>query len=151
MIVILTIGAPGSGKSTWGRSSPKITGTFTCPLTAIVPEWDEARKTRKRLPVPLPFLKEEMGAALNDGENVVVDACFASKKARRDFVNIARGAGAHLRAVAFELPREVILERNAKRAANGGRDVPTFVIDRMLGNYQKPDSPEFDEVTIIKD
>ena len=92
-------------------------------------------------------LKDEIIAL--GGENVVVDATFMSKKARRDFVNIARGRGAHLRAVVFDLPRALILERNSKRAKAGGRDVPQFVIDRMLGNYEKPESPEFDEVTFI--
>ena len=91
-----------------------------------------------------------MESRLNNGENVVVDACFCSKKARKDFVNIAKKKLAHLRAITFELPREILLERNSKRADEGGRNVPVDVIDRMIGNYEKPQSPEFDEITTIK-
>jgi predicted kinase len=149
MIAVLTIGAPGSGKSTWGEKFAKDNG-----YTYLSSDKNRARVGRgeddqQASARAFALLKEEMGAALDSGENVVIDACFTSKKARRDFVNIARGRGAHLRAVTFELPREVIVERNSKRAASGGRNVPVFVIDRMLGNYQKPETPEFDEVTIF--
>jgi len=147
MIAVLTIGAPGSGKSTWGEKFALDNG-----YTYLSSDRNRARVGRgeddqQASARAFALLKEEMGAALDRGENVVVDATFMSRKARKDFVNIARGRGAHLRAVSFELPREVIVERNSKRAAAGGRDVPAFVIDRMLGNYQKPESPEFDEVT----
>jgi predicted kinase len=148
-IAILTIGAPGSGKSTWGEKFAKDNGYIYLSSDrnrARVGTGEEDLKASARA---FALLKEEMGAALDRGENVVVDATFMSKKARRDFVNIARGRGAHLRAVVFDLPRKLILERNSKRAKAGGRDVPQFVIDRMLGNYEKPESPEFDEVTFI--
>lgn len=150
MTVVLTIGAPGSGKSTWGEKFAKDNGyTYLSSdrNRARVGKSEEDQQASARA---FTLLKKEMGEALDRGENVVVDACFVSKKARRDFVNIARGHGAHLRAVTFEIDRKTILERNAKRAAAGGRDVPRFVIDRMLGNYEKPQSPEFDEVTVIK-
>jgi predicted kinase len=148
--VVITIGAPGSGKSTWGEKFAKDNGyTYLSSdrNRARVGKGEDDQNASARA---FALLKEEMGQALDRGENVVVDACFMAKKARRDFVNIARGRGAHLRAVTFEIDRPVILERNAKRAAGGGRDVPTWVIDRMLGNYEKPEVPEFDEVTVIK-
>ena len=147
--VILTLGAPSSGKSTWGEQFAKDNS-----YTYLSSDRNRARVGRgeddqRASAAAFALLKEEMGAALDRGENVVVDACFTSKKARRDFVNIARGRGTRLLAVAFELQRSIILERNAKRAAGGGRDVPTWVIDRMLSNYEQPESPEFDEVTVI--
>lgn len=92
-----------------------------------------------------------MAKSLSDGKNVVVDATFMHRKARKDFVKIARDANAYLQAVVFNIPKETILERNAKRAASGGRNVPIHVIDRMLTNYEKPEVPEFDEVTFINE
>lgn len=148
-IVVILCGAPGSGKSTWGEKFAKEKG-----YTYLSSDRNRARVGRGEDDIQasaraFTLLKKEMGEALDRGENVVIDATFMSKKARRDFVNIGRAHKAHLRAVTFELDRKTILERNAKRAATGGRNVPRFVIDRMLGNYEKPTSPEFDEVTII--
>jgi predicted kinase len=148
-IAILTIGAPGSGKSTWGEKYAKdndyvYLSSDRNRARVGTGETDQAASARA-----FALLKEEMGNALDNNKNVVVDATFMSKKARRDFVNIARGRGAYLKAVTFDLPREIILERNAKRASSGGRNVPEHVIDRMLGNYEKPESPEFDEVVIF--
>ncbi len=148
MIVLILIGAPGCGKSTWGEKFAADNG-----YTYLSSDRNRARVGRgeddqQASARAFSLLKQEMREALDRGENVVVDACFVSRKARKDFVNIARSRGAYLRAVTFELPREIIIERNAKRAASGGRNVPVFVIDRMLGNYQKPEFPEFDEITV---
>lgn len=141
------IGAPGSGKSTWGEKYALENGyTYLSSdrNRALLGTGEDDQKVSARA---FALLREEMRNALDSGQNVVVDACFVSKKARKEFVEIARGSGARLRAVTFELPRETIVERNKKRS----RVVPEWVIDRMLGNYQAPVAPdEFDEVTVFK-
>ena len=147
--VILTIGAPSSGKSTWGEQFAKDNS-----YTYLSSDRNRARVGRgeddqRASAAAFALLKEEMGAALDRGENVLVDACFTSKKARRDFVNIARGRGVKLKAVTFELNKKILLERNAKRASDGGRNVPEWVIQKMLNNYEQPTIGEFDEIMII--
>lgn len=148
MIVVLTIGAPGSGKSTWGEKFALDNG-----YTYLSSDRNRARVGRGEEDQQASYrafnlLKKEMGEALDRGENVIVDACFMSRKARRDFVNIARGRGAYLRAVIFEVPIVTVLKRNAKRAASGGRNVPEFAIRKMASNYQRPEPTEFDEIEI---
>jgi len=148
MIAILLVGAPGSGKSTWGEKFAKDNG-----YTYLSSDRNRARVGRgeddqQASALAFALLKTEMTMALNRGENVVVDATFMSRKSREDFVKIARDRGAFLKAVVFDIPRETILKQNAKRAASGGRNVPISVIDKMLSNYQKPEPPEFDEVII---
>jgi predicted kinase len=49
----------------------------------------------------------------------------------------------------FECEKTVLLARNAKRGAEGGRNVPEKVIDDMLARYQRPEVPEFDEVVFV--
>lgn len=149
--VIILIGAPGSGKSTFGKK-------FALNNDYIYLSSDENRARigngeddQAASGGAFALLRLEMEQALNNNRNVVVDACFTSIKARHDYVKLAKDKGAHLKAISFELPREVILERNAKRAKSGGRNVPTFVIDRMLGNYQAPTIGEFDEVQFIRE
>lgn len=149
--VILLCGAPGSGKSTWAINFVKESG-----YTYLSSDRNRARVGKgeddiKASGRAFALLNKELGEALDRGENVVVDATFMSKKARSDYVTIARRRNCHLKAVVFELDRAIILERNAKRAKAGGRFVPIFVIDKMLSNYEKPEFPEFDEVTIINE
>jgi len=149
-VAVILIGPPASGKSTWGEKF-----AIDNQYTYLSSDRNRARLGRNEddqsvSAQAFALLKEEMESRLNNGENVVVDACFCSKKARKDFVNIAKKKLAHLRAITFEFPREILLERNSKRADEGGRNVPVDVIDRMIGNYEKPQSPEFDEITTIK-
>jgi predicted kinase len=144
------IGAPGCGKSTWGEKYATEMG-----YTYLSSDRNRARcgtgeDDQKASARAFALLRLEMGVALDTGSSVVIDATFMSKKARKDFVTIARDHGVKLKAVSFELPRETILERNAKRASIGGRNVPEWVIDKMLGNYEAPVAPEFDEVIIFK-
>ena len=143
------IGAPGSGKSTWAEKMSKEENYVYLSSDKNRSRLGTGEDDQKVSGRAFALLKEEMKQALDEGKDVILDACFMSKKSRRDFVITAKTKGAILKAVSFEISRETILERNKKRAENGGRNVPTFVIDRMLGNYQKPDSVEFDEVVII--
>jgi len=148
--VILLVGAPGSGKSTWGEKYAADNG-----MTYLSSDKNRARlgtgeEDQSVSARAFALLKTEMNHALQNEKNVVIDATFMSIKARKEFVAIARLHNAHLRAVVFELLRETILSRNKRRADAGGRNVPEDVIDKMLDKYQRPDKPEFDEVTFIK-
>ena len=144
--VIMTIGVPASGKSTWGEKYATDNG-----YTYLSSDRNRARlgtgeEDQKASARAFSLLKLELGEALGRGENVVVDACFNHKKARREIINIARGHGAQLRAVVFKVPREELLRRNQTRS----RVVPPFVIDRMLNMWEEPTTEEFDEITIVE-
>ncbi len=151
LIVWITVGAPGSGKSTWAKKlaegRPDI--VRVCP--------DDNRRTlsgdSNNQAVSYPafcMAKDQMGKALDSGKNVVFDATNMYCKARKDFINIAKGRGAKTVAVVFECSKETLLARNAKRAAEGGRNVSENVIDMMLGKYQTPTNDEFEELLFIK-
>jgi predicted kinase len=149
--VVIMIGAPGCGKSTWGEQYAKDNGFTYLSSDRNRARCGKGEDDQKASARAFALLRLEMSTALDNGENVLVDATFMSRKARKDFVNIGRAKNARIRAVSFELPREIIIERNAKRAAAGGRNVPTFVIDNMLKNYEAPQQPEFDDVVIINE
>ena len=70
-------------------------------------------------------------------------------KTRKDFISIARTRGAETIAVVFECDKQTLLDRNARRGANGGRNVGEEVIDRMLSRYQRPTEDEFDTVIFV--
>lgn len=148
--VWITIGAPGSGKSTWAKKlaegRPDI--VRVCP--------DDNRRTiggdSNNQAVSYPafcMAKDQVRNALVSGKNVVFDATNMHRKARKDFINLARGHGAEAIAVVFECTKATLLQRNVKRGSEGGRVVGEDVIDRMLERYMRPDNTEFDKVEFI--
>lgn len=150
LIVWILVGAPGSGKSTFGKvlteGDPRI--VRVCP--------DDNRRTiggdSGNQAVSYPafcMAKDQMRAALDANKCVVFDATNMYRKARKDFINLARGRGAKVIAQVFECDKATLLARNAKRASEGGRNVSAEVIDMMLAKYQCPEVPEFDEVVFV--
>jgi predicted kinase len=150
MNAYILVGAPGSGKSTWGKKfvadHPYVVricpdefrakfGTGENDQTVSAKAFAETRKY--------------MDFALSAGLSVIIDATNMHHKGRKDFLSIAKSHNANKIAVVFEATRETLIERNQKRGNEGGRVVPDDVIDRMLGNYQVPTHADFDEVRFI--
>lgn len=148
--VFILCGAPGSGKSTWANDFVKNN-----PNTVKVCPDDNRRAIggdSNNQAVSYPafcMAKDQMRNALEAGKCVIFDATNMYKKARKDFINLARGKGAKVIAAVFECTKEILLTRNQKRATLGGRNVSEEVIDRMLSRYQQPDTTEFDEVVFV--
>lgn len=93
--------------------------------------------------------REGMEEALKNNKDVLIDATSMYRKSRKDFIDIAKKYNAQTIAVVFEVNRETLIERNKKRGENGGRVVPTEIIDNMLGKYQRPDNTEFDTIVYV--
>lgn len=144
--VIITIGPPGAGKSSWGTDFSTKHGYVYLSSdsnrnTLGTGEDDQTVSARA-----FELLRTQLKEALNKNQNVILDACFVSKKSRRDFIILAKTKGATVTAKVFMENRKTLLERNYKRGQQGGRNVPAFVIDRMLKNYQAPTLDEFDKI-----
>ena len=144
------VGAPGSGKSTFA----KVLVEGDANIVRVCPDefraklgWGEADQSVSA--AAFEATKNVMRTALDEGKNVVVDATFMYRKARRDFINIARGRGAEVIAMVCEVDKATLITRNVKRGADGGRNVPEYVIDRMLEKYEVPDETEFDKVMFV--
>lgn len=90
-----------------------------------------------------------MEDALRNGKSVIIDATNMYRKTRKDFIKIAERFGATTIAVVFEAAKDTLLERNAKRGREGGRNVPEDIIDRMLGRYERPTELEFNQVNFV--
>ncbi len=150
LIVWLLVGAPGSGKSTFGKTlvegDPRV--VRVCP--------DEFRAliggSESNQAVSYPAFEATYNALrcyLDNGKCVVVDATNMYRKSRKKFIQIARSRGAQVIAMVFELPKETLLKNIAKRVASGGRNVSEKVVDDMLARYQRPDETEVDKVTFV--
>ena len=128
-VMTLMVGPTGCGKTTWRRKhlngtpcvSPDdlILGKFTPRKCSHA--WAHARQQA------LEMLSEE--------ESFAVDAQFIDRKARRDWVNMARGYGYTVRLVVFLTPWRQLLKNHKRRGTRGGYGkVPYSVI---LRNYQE--------------
>ena len=149
--IYICCGAPGSGKSTWAKALVAKTPDIVrvCP--------DDCRRAisgdSNNQAVSYPafcMAKDQMRKAFDDGKSVVFDATNMYRKARKDFIKMAREKGVAVIAQVFECDKATLLARNAKRGAEGGRNVSEEIIDKMLSNYQRPEKPEFDEVVFNK-
>ena len=148
--VILLVGAPGSGKTTWGKHYVESHPDFVrfCP-DEFREKFGTGEDDQSVSGMAFAATKSAMKNALDGGKSVLIDATNMYKKARKDFINIAKEQKVPVLAVVFETTKDTLLERNKNRGKAGGRNVPEHVIDNMLAKYQRPEIGELNEVQFI--
>lgn len=149
--LIITVGAPGSGKSTCIEKHrdkyPDVTLISSDQLRGVFGKDENDQSVSGRV---FQYMENEVDRLLAEGKDVCIDATNMHLKARKPWVNLAGIHNAKLIAYVFVVDRDILIERNQKRGAAGGRNVPIDVIDRMLNNYITPSKSEgFDEVHFI--
>ena len=146
----ILIGAPGSGKSTWGKNFAEVNpqAVRLCP-DEFRAKFGKGEHDQSVSAQAFSATNQGMQDALKDGKSVVIDATNMYRKTRRQFLDIAKKYNAITIAIVFEADRETLIARNEKRGADGGRNVPADIIDRMLAKYERPTEMEFDQVKIV--
>jgi predicted kinase len=141
--VIVAVGLPGSGKSTYlARLGAHPISSDAIRLQLVDDENDQSIHTRVFATVRY-LLRQRI--ALHR-ETTYVDATNLTRRDRRQFIKIARETGCAIEALFFNVPLEVCKARNAAR----GRVVPEHALDLMASKLVPP-SPEegFDRVVIV--
>lgn len=145
--LILTVGAPGSGKSTWAekfcKDNPGIIYLSSDRLRAVFGTGEDDQSVSARVFKELRYM---VGESLAKGYTVLVDSTAMFPKRRKEFLDIAKMYKAETEAHVFEVDREELIKRNKERKDRGGRDVGVDVIDMMLGKYVRPTSEEFTNI-----
>jgi predicted kinase len=133
--VVLAIGLPGSGKSSWFKRHSII------PLSSDLVRgllFDDATEQRFQ-DLVFSSLRSLLRARLIAGRPMsFIDATNLSPKERHSWIKMAHDFGYEAHAVFFDVPTEVCMERNRKRL----RNVPDEVMLRMA---QKLRPPKFEE------
>ncbi len=142
--VVLAIGLPGSGKTTWfGRRG--ITPLSSDLLRNIL--FDDVEEQRYQGLV-FSTLRSLLRARLIARMPMnYVDATNLSTHERRQWIKMAKSFGYETQAVFFDVPLEVCLERNRKR----DRSVSEDVMRKMAEKLKPPVFEEgFSKITVVR-
>lgn len=142
--VVLAIGLPGSGKTTWfGRRG--ITPLSSDLLRNIL--FDDVEEQRYQGLV-FSTLRSLLRARLIARMPMnYVDATNLSTHERRQWIKMAKSFGYEVQAVFFDVPLEVCLDRNRQR----DRSVSEEVMRRMAEKLKPPVFEEgFEKITVVR-
>lgn len=141
--VVVLVGLPGSGKSTWVESQGGV-AISSDELRRWLRD-DAADQSIHR--VVFRLLRELVRMRIMLGAPVTyVDATNLTRKHRRAFVKIAEHMGCVCEAVFFDVPVDECVRRNGTR----GRQVPEAAIRAMAERLEPPEEEEgFASITLI--
>ena len=137
--LILTIGVPGSGKSTWARGEADWNNRVLFDTPTIVVERDEIRHhltgdhQNFRHEAEVTRIAEDRArVALSQGTTVIVADTNLRAKYRRRWAKMAEQCGASYREVVFDTPLDVCLARDAARDKPVGEEVIRRMHEQFL-------------------
>jgi predicted kinase len=143
-VVVLAIGLPGSGKSSWFKRH-KVTPLSSDLLRALL--FDDPTEQRFQ-DLIFSNLRSMLKARLIARRPMnYVDATNLSPHERNGWIKLAKDYGYEVQAVFFDVPVEVCLERNQRR----DRKVPEDAMRRMASKLKPPTFEEgFSKITVVK-
>jgi predicted kinase len=142
--VILAIGLPGSGKSSWFKRN-NITPLSSDMLRTLL--FDDAQEQRFQ-DLVFSNLRSMLKARLIARRPLnYVDATNLTPHERHSWIKLAKDYGYEVQAVFFDVPVEVCMERNRRRE----RVVDEDVMRRMAAKLKPPTFEEgFSKVTVVR-
>jgi predicted kinase len=142
--VVLAIGMPGSGKTTWMRRRGVTPLSSDLLRNILFDDVEEQRYQGLVFSTLRSLLRARLIARMPWN---YVDATNLSIHERRQWIKMAKSFGYEVQAVFFDVPLEVCLERNSKR----DRSVSEDVMRKMAEKLKPPVFEEgFDKITVVR-
>lgn len=143
-VVVLTIGLPGSGKTTWYKRRGVTPLSSDLLRSILFDSITEQRYQGLVFSTLRSLLRARLIAKMPWN---YVDATNLSPHERRQWIKMARGFGYEVHAVYFDVPLEVCLERNRKRE----RQVQEDVMKQMAQRLRPPTFKEgFSKIIVVR-
>jgi predicted kinase len=142
--LVILIGFPGSGKTTYGRE--KFPGHIRISLYELTNMVGGNKKLARKLEMKC------IEKSLDMGFDVVVDRANLSGRRRKKLIKFAREKNARVTGIWFDVPEKIWQERNSKRAfiEDMSPRVPDYKIEEMKKQFEVPSMEDgYDELIII--
>ena len=143
-VVVLAIGLPGSGKSSWFKRN-SITPLSSDMVRALL--FDDPAEQRFQ-DLVFSTLRSMLKARLIAHRPMnYVDATNLTPQERHNWIKLAKDFGYDVHGVFFDVPLEVCIERHQRR----DRIVPEDVMRKMSAKLKPPSFDEgFSKITVVK-
>src|SRR5450756_1807894 len=141
MRIVVLVGLPGSGKSTY-LEQMGVRGLSSDGIRKLLVDDATDQTIHVRVFQTLRYL---LGQRLAIGRAVTyIDATNLTREERRPYLEIGRARGCDVEAVFFDVPLEVCLDRNARR----DRVVPGEALRKMAAKVVPPSVEELSLIHI---
>ena len=142
--VVLAIGLPGSGKTTWFRRRGVTPLSSDLLRNILFDDVEEQRYQGLVFSTLRSLLRARLIARMPWN---YVDATNLSIHERRQWIKMAKSFGYEVQAVFFDVPLDVCLERNSKR----DRSVSEDIMRKMAEKLKPPVFEEgFAKITVVR-
>lgn len=150
--VIILVGPPMSGKSTWVKNNSKdhlvLSRDQLILDMAKTNNYNEAYKLVDKDKINQTF-ENQRRLAIKSGKDIILDLTHMSQKSRRKSL---AGIPKEMKrtAIVFLVGYETLLKRNTIRSQSENKEIPKHILENMMGQFSMPMKSEgFDEIEYI--